>query len=61
MFEINLDIFCCAVCKSTLKRVEEKIYCTNKECSYSRNGFLKINNKYVFVDFEKSVIELSNV
>lgn len=61
MNELNIDIFCCPVCKSAIKKVDEKVYCTNNECSYSINSFYKINNKSVFVDFEKSVIGLNNL
>ncbi|KAA0991302.1 methyltransferase domain-containing protein [Dyadobacter sp. UC 10] len=52
----------CPVCLSKLKIVDEKIFCSNSECTNHEHEIPVINNKIpVLVDFEKSILDRSSI
>ena len=56
--EINkiLDVLACPVCKENIISKDGLLYCSETTCKYSTGYFQLYNGKFVFVDFENSLL-----
>jgi SAM-dependent methyltransferase len=49
------DIVCCPRCRSAMNLISAKPACTNTDCLYSREGFPKVRDQPVLIDFQRSL------